>query len=51
MNHSEVVAPELAPPPDETAEQKAARLQGVIGSRVPDVRFLLDHLLRRNALA
>ncbi len=46
MNHSEVVAPELAPPPDETAEQKAARMQGVIGSRVPDVRFLLDHLLR-----
>jgi pimeloyl-ACP methyl ester carboxylesterase len=39
------VAPELAPPPDETAEQKAARMQRVIGSRVPDVRFLLDHLL------
>jgi dienelactone hydrolase len=46
MNHSEVVAPELAPHPHETTEEKAARLQNVIGSRVPDVRFLLDHLLR-----
>jgi hypothetical protein len=39
MNHSEVVAPEPAYPPDETAEQKTARLPGVIGSRVPDIRF------------
>lgn len=45
MNHSEVVAPELAPGADDTAEQKASRLEGLIRSRVPDVRFLLDHLL------
>ncbi|HEY1239305.1 MAG TPA: dienelactone hydrolase family protein [Bryobacteraceae bacterium] len=44
MNHSEVIAPELAPPQDETAQQRAARGQAMIDSRVPDVRFLLDHV-------
>lgn len=45
LDHSEVVAPELARREGETAEQRAARVQAVIGSRVPDVRFLLDRLL------
>jgi dienelactone hydrolase len=46
LDHSEVIAPELARPPAETQEQKNLRMQTMIASRVPDVRFLLDHLLR-----
>jgi predicted dienelactone hydrolase len=49
LDHSEVVAANLARRDDETAEQKAARVQALIASRVPDVRFLLDHLLDRAA--
>ncbi len=49
MDHSEVVAPELAPGPAETAGERAARIDAVIGSRVPDVRFLLDFLLAEEA--
>ena len=45
LDHSETIAPELARRDGETSEQKAARLDAVIASRVPDVRFLLDHLL------
>jgi predicted dienelactone hydrolase len=45
MDHSEVVAPELAGRPDETAAERAARIDAIIASRVPDVRFLLDLLL------
>jgi dienelactone hydrolase len=45
LDHSEVIAAELARGDGETAEQKAARIEAVIASRVPDVRFLLDHLL------
>jgi dienelactone hydrolase len=45
LDHSEAFVPELRRPPDETAEQKAARLEGVIANRVPDVRFLLDQVL------
>jgi dienelactone hydrolase len=45
MDHSEVVAPELARRVDETATETAARIEAIIASRVPDVRFLLDHLL------
>lgn len=45
MDHSEVVAADLAPTADETAEQRAARVDAIIASRVPDVRFLLDTLL------
>jgi predicted dienelactone hydrolase len=48
-DHSEVFAPELARRPSETAEEKAARLEALIASRVPDVRFLLDHLLGGDA--
>jgi predicted dienelactone hydrolase len=45
LDHSEVIAPELARRNDENAEQKKARWQAVIESRVPDVRFLLDRIL------
>ena len=41
MDHSEVVAPALGRQKDETAEQRAARMDAMIASRVPDVRFLL----------
>jgi dienelactone hydrolase len=47
MDHSEVVAPELARKDGETKEGRSARIDAVIASRVPDVRFLLDHLLAR----
>ena len=47
LDHSEVVAPELTRPKNETDAQKTARQESVIGSRVPDVRFLLQHLLDR----
>lgn len=45
LDHSEVVAVELARREGETDEQKAARVDAWIANRVPDVRFLLDHLL------
>ena len=45
LDHSEVVAPELAGRDGETESARAARIDAVIASRVPDVRFLLDHLL------
>ncbi|HYY42675.1 MAG TPA: dienelactone hydrolase family protein [Pyrinomonadaceae bacterium] len=45
LDHSELVAAELARKADETDEQKAARWQALMASRVPDVRWLLDHLL------
>jgi predicted dienelactone hydrolase len=45
LDHSEVVAPELARREGETAEQRAGRVQSIIESRVPDIRFLLDWLL------
>lgn len=44
-DHSEVVAPELARREGESAEQRAARMDAWIASRVPDLRFLLDRLL------
>jgi len=44
LDHSEVVAPELRPTDGETAEQAAARIQGWIAGRVPDIRVLLDHV-------
>ena len=47
LDHSEVVAPELSPKQNETDEQKAARWDEAIASRVPDVRFLLDQLVDR----
>jgi dienelactone hydrolase len=45
LDHSEVVAPELARRDGETDEQKAARQASWIANRVPDVRVLLDRLL------
>jgi predicted dienelactone hydrolase len=45
VDHSEVVAAELAPRAGETPGERRARIDAVIGSRVPDVRFLLDYLL------
>jgi dienelactone hydrolase len=45
LDHSEVSAPELVRRNGESEEQKQARWQAVIASRVPDVRFLLDQLL------
>ncbi len=45
LDHSEVVAAELARPEGETFEQRAARWEAVIASRVPDALFLLNQLL------
>jgi predicted dienelactone hydrolase len=44
LDHSEVITPELAHPAAESEEQKSARLHAWIAGRVPDIRFLLDHL-------
>jgi dienelactone hydrolase len=45
MDHSERVAAELAPSAEETAGQRTARIDAVVDSRVPDVRFLIDYVL------
>jgi dienelactone hydrolase len=45
MDHSEMVAPELSARTGETGDERDARIEALIGSRVPDIRFLLDHLL------
>jgi dienelactone hydrolase len=45
MDHSEVVAPELAARQGETSGERLARVNAIIASRVPDVRFLIDYLL------
>jgi dienelactone hydrolase len=44
MDHSERVASELARREGENTE-RAARIDAVIASRVPDIRFLVDYLL------
>jgi dienelactone hydrolase len=44
MDHSEVVAPELAARPGESTADRARRIDAVIASRVPDVRVLLAAL-------
>jgi len=49
LDHSEVVAPELARKDGETAEQRAARADAWIASRVPDIHFLLNYLLESEA--
>ena len=51
IDHSEIVAPELATGPDESAQERAARIDGIIAGRVPDVRLLLDFLLGGGAAA
>jgi hypothetical protein len=45
LDHSEQIAPELAPRDGETEAERAGRRKAIIAARVPDVRFLLDHLL------
>ncbi len=45
LDHSEVIAPELARPQSEAEQQKNLRWQSVIDSRVPDTRFLIDQML------
>jgi predicted dienelactone hydrolase len=45
LDHSEVVAPELAGAPGESASARARRVAAIVASRVPDVRFLLTCLL------
>jgi dienelactone hydrolase len=49
LDHSEIVATELAGKDGETGEQKTARVEAWIANRVPDIRFLLDHLLNDRA--
>jgi predicted dienelactone hydrolase len=49
LDHSEVISEDLARRDDETEEQKAVRTDAWIANRVPDARFLLDHLLNRAA--
>jgi dienelactone hydrolase len=44
LDHSEIVAPELARKAGESEEQKIKRWEALIASRVPDVHFVLDHL-------
>jgi dienelactone hydrolase len=47
MDHSESVAPRLMRPAQgEEPEARAARIDAIIGSRVPDLRFLIEHLSR-----
>lgn len=43
-DHSEVVAPELGPNPDEDRDDRARRIDAIIASRVPDVRVLIAAL-------
>jgi predicted dienelactone hydrolase len=45
LDHSELVAPELARRDGETEDERTARTEAWIANRVPDIRFLLDHLL------
>ena len=51
LDHSEIVAAELARKEGETAEQKAARAEAWIANRVPDLCFLLDFLLQAESFA
>jgi dienelactone hydrolase len=44
LDHSEVVTAELRPNPEEDRDDRARRIDAVIGSRVPDVRVLLSAL-------
>src|SRR5215468_9433334 len=51
MDHSEIVAPELMGKHAESSAERAARIQGWIANRVPDVRFLLDRILGAEPVA
>lgn len=48
MDHSEVVAPELKGRVGESDAQRVERVDAIMASRVPDIRFLLDFLLDEN---
>jgi len=50
LDHSEVIAPELARRQGESEREKLARWDAVIAARVPDVKFLLNHLLQNEVL-
>jgi predicted dienelactone hydrolase len=50
LDHSEVIAPELARKEGESAAQKAARAEAIVGGRVPDLQLLLDTVLRDSSL-
>jgi dienelactone hydrolase len=45
LDHSEVFVAELGRRDGEAAEQRAARIADIAGSRVPDLRFLLAYVL------
>jgi dienelactone hydrolase len=45
LDHSDVIAAELMRKEGETGEQKTARVEAWVANRVPDIQFLLDHLL------
>jgi dienelactone hydrolase len=45
MDHSELVAPELAFKAGDAQEGAAAHVEAIVSNRVPDIRFLIDHLL------
>lgn len=49
LDHSEVVATELARKSVETDAQKTARWEALMASRVPDIRFLIEHLFSNAA--
>jgi predicted dienelactone hydrolase len=49
LDHSEMIAPDLARRDGETAGQKEARWKALMESRISDVRFLLDRLIERAA--
>lgn len=50
LDHAERVAPGLARREGEEADERRARIDAIIASRVPDVRLLLDTVLRRSDL-
>ena len=45
IDHSEVVSSALARKDGETAEQRNMRAESWVANRVPDMRFLIDHLI------
>jgi predicted dienelactone hydrolase len=49
LDHSEIIAAELAGKEGENDEQKTARVEAWIANRVPDISFLIDHLLNNTA--
>lgn len=51
IDHSEVVAPELGPSPEEDRADRARRIDAIIGSRVPDLRVVLSALTGPSSLA